>query len=751
MKVSEIAKKFGLKATELVSHLEELGLSGYSPGTLVPDPELKKVKKLLKEKGFSEVNDGKKVTLIKKKKSEEAKPVKKVALVKKKIVIKRKHVHVVKKEAAVSSKESDNKAKSFKKPGTAPTPPTINASPARGREKDRKHGERHDKTNPREKEFELQRHQKKQEAHDNVPKEIEIMETVPIGALAKKMNLKANEIIAKLMGMGVMATINQQIDSDTASLVAAEFGCNVKTISLYEETLIEEEADNEKDMIPRPPIVTIMGHVDHGKTKLLDTIRSENVVASESGGITQHIGAYQVETGHGKITFLDTPGHEAFSMMRARGASITDIVVLVVAADDGIMPQTVEAINHAKDADTPIIVAINKIDRKEANIDKVKQQLADKDLLPEDWGGKVMCVPVSALKNEGIDNLLEAILLESEILESKANPKKVASGVVLEARVDQGKGTVATIICRNGTINIGDNFVAGVFYGKVRAMFNDSGKNMQEALPAMPVELLGSSGIPKAGDPFHIVESDKKAKQISAKRQELRRFEDAKNVKKVTMDNLFEKIKAGEMKELKVVIKADVQGSAEALRDSLEKIKNEEVRLVCIHHSAGAINESDVMLASASNAILIGFHVRPSVRAKEVADAEKVEIKRYSVIYDAINDLKAALVGMMAPDLLEQITGSAEVRDTFKVPKIGVIAGCYVTEGSIQRGNSVRVIREGVEIYDGKLASLKRFKDDAKEVQQGFECGIGIENYNDIKVEDILESYYIKEVAKSLV
>lgn len=769
MRVSELADKYGLKATELMQYLEECGIVGLKLSDELPSGKLGQVKDFLENKGLSPVSIESSVTLIKKRKGDETKASSKpedsdkpVAKVRKKIIIKRKHVKPKKKTSEPVGAAGTSTAQAGKSERIIPAPPPVlpasnDRGPAKNNRKtqpQRGKGKKYyknDRASQKEKEKEIimRRKSRRQSSLDSVPDQIEIMEVVTIAELARKMNLKANEIISKLMKMGVMATINQQIDADTASLVAEEFNCDVKTVSLYDETVIEEADDKDEDLKNRPPIVTVMGHVDHGKTKLLDAIRSEDVVATESGGITQHIGAYQVNAGGGKVTFLDTPGHEAFTMMRARGAKVTDIVILVVAADDGIMPQTVEAIDHAKAAEVPIIVAINKMDRPEANIDRVKQQLAEHDLLAEDWGGQTMCVPISALQKTGIDDLLEAVMLQSEVMELQANPNKEGVGTVLEARVDPGKGAVTTVLCENGSVHVGDSFVAGVYNGRVRALFNDHGEKVDKAGPAMPVEVLGCSGLPQAGDPFHIVISEKRAKTISNKRQELKRVEDAKNVKKVTMENLFDRIQAGDMKELKVVIKADVQGSAEAVRDALEKIKNDQVRLVCIHHSAGAINESDVMLAAASDALVVGFHVRANVRAKETAAKEKVEVKTYSVIYDVIQDVQAAITGLMAPELKEKITGEAEVRDTFKVPKIGVIAGSYVTNGVVQRGNNIRVIRNGVEIHDGKVSSLKRFKDDAKEVSKGYECGIGIADYDDLQVGDVLESYYIQEIRPS--
>ena len=584
-----------------------------------------------------------------------------------------------------------------------------------------------------------------------VPKSIDIMETISVSDLARKMNLKASEIIGKLMSMGMMVTINQSIDSDTATLLASEYGCEVHLVSLYDETVIESDKVEESDLVVRPPIVTVMGHVDHGKTKTLDAIRKTNVAAGEAGGITQKIGAYQVKTEKGVITFLDTPGHEAFTMMRARGAQITDIVVLVVAADDGVMPQTLEALSHAKDAKVPIIVAVNKIDKPEANPDRVMTQLSEQGLTPEEWGGDTQYVKISAKQGIGIDDLLDAILLQAEVLELKAPMESRAEGKIIESRVDQGRGVVASVIVQRGTLKIGDPFVAGIYSGRVRAMFNDRGEKVTEALPSMPVEVLGMENMPNAGDPFQVTETEKDARQISTKRQELKRFEDAKAVKKVSLDNLYSTIEASEVKELKVVIKADLQGSAEALKSSLEKLSTKDIRLVVIHSSAGAINESDVMLAAADdNAILIGFNVRPTPKAKALAEQENVEIRKYNIIYKCVEEITQAMEGMLKPDTKEVVTGTVEVRDTFKVPKVGVIAGCYVTDGVVKRTSSVNLIRDGIVKFTGKISSLKRFKDDAKEVKEGFECGIGLENWQDIQVGDTLEAFEFVEVARKL-
>lgn len=634
--------------------------------------------------------------------------------------------------------------------GFAPAPiPAPQAGKKQFKGKKQVYGQRKDKEELFDEE---ELYKKKQVTQASVvPKSIDIMETISVSDLAKKMNLKAGDIIAKLMGMGMMVTINQSIDSDTATLLADEYGCEVHLVSLYDETVIEHDVGEEENLRVRPPIVTVMGHVDHGKTKTLDAIRKTNVVAGEAGGITQKIGAYQVHTEKGTITFLDTPGHEAFTMMRARGAQITDIVVLVVAADDGVMPQTLEALSHAKDAKVPIIVAVNKIDKPDANPENVMTQLSNQGLTPEEWGGDTQYVKISALKGQGIDELLDAILLQAEILELKAQYDTRAEGKVIESRIDQGRGVVASVVVQSGTLKIGDPFVAGIYSGRVRAMFNDRGEKVLEALPSMPVEVLGLDDMPNAGDPFQVTETEKDARAISAKRQELKRFEAAKAVKKVNLDNLVSTIQASEINELKVIIKADLQGSAEALKTSLEKLSTPEIRLNVIHSSAGAINESDVTLAAADgNAILIGFNVRPTPKAKLLAEQEKVDIRKYNIIYKCVEEITLAMEGMLKPDTKEEVTGQVEVRNTFKVPKVGVIAGCYVTEGVVKRTSSVNLIRDGIVKYTGKITSLKRFKDDAKEVTYGFECGIGLENWQDIQEGDVFEVFEYVEIARKL-
>ncbi|GIX43575.1 MAG: hypothetical protein KatS3mg129_3308 [Leptospiraceae bacterium] len=543
-----------------------------------------------------------------------------------------------------------------------------------------------------------------------------------------------------------MATINQTLDADTAAIIAAEYGTEVKVVSLYDETVIKEDEDNPEDRVPRPPVVTIMGHVDHGKTKLLDTIRKSNIADQEAGAITQHIGAYQVTTPKGKITFLDTPGHEAFTAMRARGASITDIVVLVVAADDGVKEQTVEAIRHAQAANVPIIVAINKIDLPTANPERVKQELVQYGLQPEEWGGDTIYCEISAKNNIGIDNLLDMILLQAEMMDLKANPKVKPVGRVIESKKDPGKGPVATILIQKGTLREGMPFVVGIYAGKVRAMFDDYGRRINEAGPSTPVEIIGIEDVPEPGDPFHVVESEKEAREIAAKRQYYKQMTQAKR-KQPSLKDLDEWTK--EHKELNIIIKADVHGSVEAIRDGLQKLSTDEVKVNVIYGAAGPITESDVNLALASNAIIVAFQVRATSKAQELAEQNNVEIKYYSIIYNLLEDIEKALKGMLEPEYEEIITGEAEVRQVFRISKVGNVAGCMVRKGKINRNDKIRLIRDGVVIYDGEVNQLKRFKEDVAEVAEGYECGISIKGYNDIKEGDIIEFYKIQEVAKT--
>ena len=601
--------------------------------------------------------------------------------------------------------------------------------------------------------FQLQKKKREDLKLSAVPKSIDIMESITVADLAKKMNLKASDIISKLFKMGLMVTINQQIDHETAEIIASEYGCSVHLVSLYDETIIEQEEDRDEDMEPRAPIVTIMGHVDHGKTKLLDAIRSSNVAEGEFGGITQHIGAYKVNVpGRGDVVFLDTPGHAAFSLMRARGAQVTDIVVLVVAANDGVMPQTREAIDHANAAKVPIIVAINKCDLADANPERVMQQLSELGLMPEEWGGQTLFCQISALRKTGIDDLLDTILLQAEMLELRANRNCRAVGKVLESRIDPGRGTVATVIIEKGTLRQGDYFVAGIYPGRVRAMCDDKGKKIKVAYPSDPVEIIGLSDIPSAGDPFQVTEDEKQARMVGAKRQELERIGEAGGRNKITLENLNEKIKEGQVTDFNVVIKGDVQGSVEALQGVLEKLSTSEIKLNVLRASAGAIIESDISLASASNAIVIGFNVRPTPRALALASQEKVEIKKYNVIYDVVDDIKDAMEGLLTPELREVDIGTVEVRETYKVPKVGIVAGCYVTDGKIKRSGLVRIIRDSIQINKEpvRISSLKRFKDDAKEVAFGYECGVGLENWQDIQIGDIFEVIETEEVRRTL-
>ncbi|MBE5785075.1 MAG: translation initiation factor IF-2 [Clostridiales bacterium] len=599
---------------------------------------------------------------------------------------------------------------------------------------------------------------KQQQAPVHKPEPVKIekavitSDTITVKELSEKIGKPAAEIIKKLFILGIMATINQEIDFDTCSLIAADYGIELEhnVAKTFEEVLLEssDEADESKDLVERPPVVTIMGHVDHGKTSLLDAIRNSSVTEGEAGGITQHIGAYTVTCNGKTITFIDTPGHEAFTSMRARGAQVTDIVILVVAADDGIMPQTVEAINHAKAAEVPIIVAINKMDKDTANPERVKQQLTEHGLVTEEWGGDTICVPVSAKKQMGLDNLLEMILLQAEVLELKANPNRIAKGTIIEAELDKGRGPIATVLVQTGTLKIGDPIVAGTAYGRVRAMVDDKGKRVNKAGPSQPVEVLGFSEVPSAGDILNVAEIDKLSRQVAEERRDKQKAEQLKNLSKVSLDDLFNQIAEGEIKDLNIIVKADVQGSVEAVKQALEKLSNEEVRVRCIHGGVGAITGSDIMFASASNAIIIGFNVRPDAAARTAAEKEKVDMRLYRVIYNAIEDIEKAMKGLFKPVFEENTLGRISVRNTFKVSGVGTIAGAYVQDGKVTRNAQIRVVRDGIVIHEGKIASLKRFKDDAKEVNAGYECGIGIENFNDIREGDTIEAFEMVEVKR---
>ena len=695
-----------------------------------------------------------------------AAPKKKIVLKKRKIVLKKK---VAKPET--TTKKTTTTAKRGSVPSGKPKPAktdaakpgkTDAAAPADSGKKPSGHGRDHrthrktEVLEPKEesKEKELRYHKRKKEIDYKQRErfEIQITEGITVGELAKKMNVKAQAAIKKLMEMGIMASIPHQLDNETAIMLAEEFNCSVKIISLYDETLIESEKGRPEDYIERPAVVTVMGHVDHGKTQLLDTIRHEDVVAGEAGGITQHIGAYKITVKEKEITFLDTPGHAAFTAMRARGASVTDIIILIVAADDGVMPQTVEAINHAKAADVPIIVAVNKIDLPGAkdNLENIKGELAKHDLSPEDWGGKVQVIPLSALKGDGVDALLGAVLLEAEMLELRDTPNVPAVGTIIESKTDPGRGPVATVLIQRGTLRSGDAYVAGVYSGKARAIFNDKGERIKSASLSSPVEIIGLEGIPDSGDPFNVVSDDKQAKKMSQKRLEYKKHQSHGGAsKEVTLDNIMAKIKDGEVKDFNVIIKSDVHGSTEALRDALLKLRNEEIRVNVVHADTGAITETDVTLAATTSSVIIGFHIRPGKKALELAHREKVEIRTYSIIYKCLEDIEAAIEGMLSPDLSETVEGRATIRQIFKISRLGNIAGGYVTSGIFRRNAAVRLLRDGVVIYEGKLASLKRFSEDAKEVKEGFECGFQLDNYNDLKEGDEIETYVMKEVARS--
>ncbi len=582
-------------------------------------------------------------------------------------------------------------------------------------------------------------------------KVLKVTEFVTVTELANMMSASVNDVISSLMGLGVMVTMNQRLDAEILSLVAEEFGFTAEFVDQEVTETFAVEEDKEEDLEPRAPIVTVMGHVDHGKTSLLDYVRETNVIAGEAGGITQHIGAYSVmiESGQ-RIAFLDTPGHEAFTAMRARGAQVTDIAIIVVAADDAVMPQTKEAISHAQAASVPFVIAINKVDRPTANPDKIKEQLSAMNVLVEDWGGNIQCQEVSAKTGQGIKELLEKVLLEAELLELKANPNKNAVGTIIEASLDKGRGYVTTIMVESGTLKMGDYVLAGQNSGKVKAMLDERNHRIKEAGPATPVSLLGLDGAPQAGDRFAVMDDEKEAKQLAAKRMQLQREQSVRSQKKMTLDEIGRRLAIGDFQELNIVLKGDVDGSIEALSDSLQKLSTEEIAVNIIHKGVGQITESDVLLASASEAIIVGFQVRPSASARKIAEKEAIDIRLYSIIYDAINEIRDAMEGMLSPDVKEEITGSAEIRETFKISKVGTIAGCMVTEGKINRNSQVRLIREGVVIYTGELGSLKRFKDDVKEVVKGYECGLNIQNFNDIKVGDVVEAFEEVEVKKTL-
>lgn len=629
----------------------------------------------------------------------------------------------------------------------------------RGRDRDRKGGKEKIVNKSKQRQQQAASAKRRQEERDKMQKlqleiakkqqlKVSIPDEINVGELASRMKKTAGEVIKQLIKLGVFASVSDVIDYDTAALVAMELGCKVEkeVVVTVEERLIDDHEDTEDELVSRAPVVVVMGHVDHGKTSLLDYIRHANVASGEAGGITQHIGAYTVEINGSPITFLDTPGHEAFTSMRARGAMVTDIAILVVAADDGIMPQTIESINHAKAAGIPLVVAINKMDTVGANPERIKQQLTEYDIVPEEWGGDTIVCPISAKTGMGIDNLLENLVILAEVQELKANPNRAAKGAVIEARLDKGRGPIMTVLVQNGTLKLGDIIIAGTAVGRVRTMINDKGMRITEAGPSVPVEISGMSEVPSAGDTFNAVADERMARELVEERKIQQKNAAFGTNKKVSLEDLFSQIQAGEMKTLNIIVKADVQGSAEAVKASLEKITNDEVRVKVIHSGVGAINESDVMLAATSGAIIVGFNVRPDNAARDNAARSNVDMRMYRVIYDCINEIEAAMKGMLAPKFKEVVIGHAEVRETYKVSKVGTVTGCYVTDGKIQRGCSVRVLRDNVVVHEGELASLRRFKDDVKEVASGYECGMQVEKFNDIKVGDVIECFVMEQV-----
>jgi len=706
MRVYEYAKANNTTSKEIINYLTSINVEVSNHMSMIPDDTVKKL-------------DGKFGSKPQQSKQEEAKP---------------------KTEKNNRSQHTSNKQKKQGPGKNGHSGSKNNGQPNKPNHKKKHKGPKKGNQQPA----------NEQKVVKETPKKITYSDTLNVSELASKLNKEATEIIKKLMFLGVMATKNQDLDDDAIELICGEYDVEVEKEIILEDTDFDKyiEADKEENLIERPAVVTIMGHVDHGKTTLLDSIRNTKVTAGEAGGITQHIGAYQVENEGKKITFLDTPGHAAFTSMRSRGAQVTDIAILVVAADDGVMPQTVEAINHSKAAGVPIIVAVNKIDKEAANPDRVMQELTEYELIPEDWGGSTIFVNLSAKNNQGIDELLEMILLVAEVEELKANPKAYAAGTVIDAQLDKGRGSVSTLLVQNGTLRVGDAIVVGNTFGRVRAMVNDNGQRVTEAGPSTPVEITGLHDVPQAGDQFLVFADEKKARQVGEARQQKQIVANRGEQSKVSLDDLFEKIKQGEMKDLNIIVKADVQGSVEALASSLQKIEVEGVNVKIIHTGVGAITESDIILASASNAIVIGFNVRPDINAKNAAESENVDIRLHRVIYNAIEEIESAMKGMLDPEFEEKVIGQAEVRETFKVSKIGTIAGSYVTDGKITRDAGVRLIRNGVVLYEGEILALKRFKDDVKEVAQNYECGITIANFNDIKEGDIIEAFVMEEIER---
>ncbi len=739
MRIYELAKELKMNSKDLVVLAEkELGITIKNHMSSITDLEVIRLKKAL-----NIINNNKK--------TKPGKAAKNVIIDDEPLVDEKIDLNQAK-----LKKVDKNLIAPVKKPVHQKPVPKINSDEDKSaKDFNQKFTKKNNQQNKSKKPFQPPTQQKQEPVKKEVKiKNIEIEEPIVVREFADKLGVPVNAVISKLILLGIMVNMNQEIDFDTAQLIGEEFNAKVSKIEVIDElqniedTLSNEDTDNEADLVPRPPIVAVMGHVDHGKTSLLDAIRNTAVTSQEAGGITQHIGASQVEINGKKITLLDTPGHEAFTAMRARGAKVTDIAIIVVAADDGVMPQTVEAINHSKAAGVPIIVAVNKIDKPTANMDRVKQELSEQGIISEDWGGDTIFVPVSAKQHLGIEELLEMILLVAEVQELKANPNRSAKGTIIEAKLDKGRGSVATVLIEKGTLNKGDIVLVGSAYGRVRAMFNSKGKKINQAGPSVPVEILGLSETPQAGDILIAMDNEKDAKNIAEKRKNKRHIETMNASSKVSLDDLFDRIQKGEVKDLNIIIKADVSGSIEAVKQSLLKLSMDEVKVNPIHGGVGGINENDVMLASASNAIVIGFNVRPSIAAMELAKKENVDIRTYNIIYQAIEDIQQAVKGMLAPIYKEVIMGRAEVRQTFKVPNIGIVAGVYVTSGKITRKSKIRLLRNDIVIHEGDISSLKRFKDDVSELNTGYEGGIGIEKYNDIKEGDSMEAYIMEEIKR---
>lgn len=746
MRIYELAKELDMNSKELVDLVEqELGITVKNHMSALTDLEVIRFRKAL-----SIINNSKKAKAVKGNKNEiiDDEPV-----VDEKIDLNQAKLKKVDKKLITPVKKPD-----VKKPGAKPaanTKPGASTKPAQSSGGDNKKNFNKNRQNNKKKPYQQQQTQQTEpKPQQHKVKNVSMEDSIVVRTFADKLGVPVNLIISKLILLGIMANMNQEIDFDTALLIGEELGATVTKIEVVDELqnlediLFKADEDDEKDLMPRPPIVTVMGHVDHGKTSLLDAIRDTSVTTNEAGGITQHIGASQVEINGKKITFLDTPGHEAFTAMRARGAKVTDIAIIVVAADDGVMPQTVEAINHSKAAGVPIIVAVNKIDKPTANPDKVKQELSEHGVISEDWGGDTIFVPVSAKQRTGIEDLLEMILLVAEVQEFKANPNRSAKGTIIESKLDKGRGPVATVLIDKGTLKKGDFVLVGSAHGKIRAMFNSKGKRINQAGPSVPVEILGLSETPQAGDILVAMDNEKDAKNIAEKRKNKRHMESINATSKVSLEDLYERIQKGEVKDLNIIIKADVSGSIEAVKQSLLKLSMEEVKVNPIHGGVGGINENDIMLASASNAIVIGFNVRPSIAAMDLAKQESVDVRTYNIIYQAIEDIQSAVKGMLAPIYKEVVMGRADVRQTFKVPNVGVVAGVYVTSGKITRKSKIRLLRNDIILHDGQIASLRRFKDDVSELNNGYEGGIGIEKYNDIKDGDSMEAYIMEEIKR---